>query len=164
MTLYEMTDEYTDLYARLAMAADDAEANEIMTEMDALTVDITGKAEGYARVMRNYEAEAEAYKAEAQRLQKRQKAAENAAQRVKARLLDAMLRLNVKSLPTSIGTWRTAMNPASCTVLDDEAVPEEWHIPQPDKIDRAGILKHYKETGELLPGVEITQSAGIRFR
>ena len=48
--------------------------------------------------------------------------------------------------------------------MDESEVPEEFHIPQPDKIDRVGILKHFKNTGELLPGVEITQNAGIRFR
>ena len=164
MTLYEMTDAFAELYARLAAAEDDAEADEILDEMDALSVDIAGKAEAYARVKQNYEAEAEALKAEAQRLQKRQKAAEAAAQRIKARLLDTMLRLDIKSIPTPIGKWTTQMNPASCAVLDEAAVPTEWHIPQPDKIDRAGILKHYKETGELLPGVEITQTQGIRFR
>lgn len=164
MTLYELTDEYAALVSQLELAENDDEAQEILDLMDALAEDITTKAEAYARVKQNLEAEAEATKMEAQRLTKRQKALENAAQRVKARMLEAMIRLDVKALPTSIGKWTVAKNPASCTVLDDAEVPEEWHIPQPDKIDRAGIIRHYRETGELLPGVEITQSTGIRFR
>lgn len=164
MTLYEMTDEFVQLCELLQTAEDDAEAEGIMEAMDALTTDISGKAEAYARVKQNYEAEAKALKAEAQRLDKLAKAKDSAAQRVKAHLLDCMMRLGIKTLPTSIGKWSVQKNPASCKVLDEAAVPAQYHIPQPDFIDRMAILRHYKDTGELLPGVEITQSDGIRFK
>ena len=163
-TLYELTDDYARLIAQLEMAENEEEAGWIWAELDALEGSITDKAEAYARILRNKAAEAEMYKAEKQRLEKRQKAAENVAEGLKARLLDNMMRLNVTAIQTGIGKWRVQANPPSCEVLVPEDVPADYHIPQPDKIDRAAILKHYKATGELLPGVEIRQSQGLRFR
>ena len=163
-TLYKLTDEYAELMARMETAEDEEEVEAIWQEMDALEGDIVEKAEAYARIMRNKQAEVEAFKAEKDRLAGCQKAAENVVECLKGRLLDSMQRLNLTDIQTGIGKWRVQMNPPSCQVMDEAEVPSEFHIPQPDKIDRAGILKHYKSTGELLPGVEITQSAGIRFR
>ena len=76
-TLYKLTDEYTDLLARLEAAEDDAETEAVWQEMDALEDDIVEKAEAYAPIMRNKQAEVEAFKAEKERLASCQKAAEN---------------------------------------------------------------------------------------
>lgn len=163
-TLYKLTDEYADLLSRLEAAEDEAEAEQIWQEMDALEGDIVEKAEAYARILRNKQAEAEAFKAEKDRLAGCQKAAENVVERLKARLLDSMNRLDLTDIQTGIGKWHIQMNPPSCQIMDEGAVPAEFRVPQPDKIDKAGILRHYKVTGELLPGVEISRSAGIRFK
>ena len=163
-TLYKLTDEYTDLLARLESAEDDAETEAIWQEMDTLEDDIVEKAEAYARILRNKQAEVEAFKAEKERLASCQKVAENVVERLKAQLLVSMQRMNLTKIQTGIGNWRVQMNPYSCQIIDEADVPVEFHIPQPDKIDKAAILRQFKETGELLPGVEIAQTVGIRFR
>lgn len=162
--LYEIEARYADLLTALDCAETEEEAEALWSQLDAMEADVKDRAEAYARIVRSKQAEAESYKAEAQRLARRQKAAENTAERLKARLLDCMQRLDLKDVQTSIGKWRIQMNPASCQVLDEAQVPEEFHVKQPDKIDKTAILKHWKYTGELLPGVEITQTAGLRFR
>lgn len=162
--IYELSTEYAALMAEYEMAEDEERRAEVWAMIDALQDDIADKAEAYARIMRNMQAEADAYKAEAQRLQKRQKAAENAVEQLKGRLLNAMQAVGANEISTTIGKWRVQMNPWSVNVLDDAAVPAEYHIPQPDKIDKAAILKHFKASGELLTGVEMTQTAGLRFR
>lgn len=162
--IYELSTEYAALMAEYEMAEDEERRADVWAMIDALQDDIADKAEAYARIMRNMQAEADAYKAEAQRLQKRQKAAENAVEQLKGRLLNAMQAVGANEISTSIGKWRVQMNPWSVTILDDAAVPAEYHIPQPDKIDKAAILKHFKASGELLTGVEMTQTAGLRFR
>lgn len=162
--LYTLANEYGDLISALEAAEDEAEAAEIWNRLDALEGSITDKAEAYARIVRNKQAEAEALKAEKQRLEKLQKAAERISENLKSRLLDAMQRLNVGEIQTGIGKWKIQTNPYSVTVLDEAAVPEEFRIPQPDKIDQKGILKHFRETGEILDGTEITRSESLRFR
>jgi len=162
--IYELSTEYAALMAEYEMAEDEERRAEVWAMIDALQDDIADKAEAYARIMRNMQAEADAYKAEAQRLQKRQKAAENAVEQLKGRLLNAMQAVGANEISTTIGKWRVQMNPWSVNILDDAAIPAEYHIPQPDKIDKAAILKHFKASGELLNGVEMTQTAGLRFR
>lgn len=162
--LYKLADEYAVMMARLEAAGDDAEAEAVWSELDALADNVVEKAEAYARIMRNKQAEADGYKAEKERLAANQKAAENVVERLKARLLDSMQRMSLTDIQTSIGKWCIQMNPYSCQVIDEAEVPAEFHIPQPDKIDKAGILRQFRATGEILPGVEIAQSMGIRFR
>ena len=163
-SLYELS----GYYATLVDAYDGAETPE---EREALIEDIVGaegaiseKAEAYAKIMRIKEEEAKAFKAEADRLTAKRKAAEAMAERLNGAMLEAMKTVGASEIPTGIGKWRVQMNPPSCEVLDADAVPEEWHIHVEDKIDRAGLVKHYKMTGEIIPGVEIRQEPGIRFR
>lgn len=163
-TLYELTGEYAELISALEFAESEEEAAEVWRRMDITEGDIVEKAEAYARIMRNKQAEADALKAEKLRLERLQRSAERISENLKIRLLDAMQRLNVSEIQTGIGKWKVQMNPFSVNVLDESAVPSEFRIPQPDKIDKTGILKHFKETGEILDGIEVTQNAGIRFR
>lgn len=163
-TMYKVSEEYAELLSALEFSETEEEAAEIWEKLVALEGDIVDKADTYARIIRNKQAEAEGFKAEKQRLEKCQKAAENVVERLKQILLNSMQLIDVKSIQTGIGKWNIQMNPPKCDVKNEDAVPDEFHIPQPDKIDKAGILKHFRATGEILPGVEITQSAGIRFK
>lgn len=163
-SIYKISEEYADLLSALEFAESEEETAELWQKLLDLEGDIVDKAEIYARIIRNKQIEADGFKAEKQRLEKCQKSAENVIERLKQTLLNSMQLIDVKEIQTGIGKWRIQLNPPSCQIMDESEVPEEFHIPQPDKIDRTGILKHFKDTGELLPGVEITQNAGIRFR
>ena len=122
------------------------------------------KADNYAKIIKSKEAESKAYHEEAERLDKKSKSAANVAKRLKEVMLDAMKLTNTTSIPTSIGRWYTQSNPWSCEILDADKVPAEYHVPQPDKIDKASMLKRFKETGEIVDGVEFRQELGVRFR
>lgn len=162
--LYQLTTEYAALMAEYDMAEDEQQREEVWQMIDALQDDIGDKAEAYARIIRNLQADAEAYKAESQRLARKQKAAEAAVDGLKRRLLDAMKYTGATEITTSIGKWRVQMNPWSVDVLDADEIPMEYHIPQPDKIDKAALLRHFKETGEMLDGAMFSQTRGLRFR
>lgn len=163
-TMYKLADEYTTLIGLLSEAETEEEAAEICARIDALETDITIKAGNYARAIQQLEAEARAFAAEKTRLMACQRAAENSAARLKRLLADNLTRLEIRSIKTDIGTWRFQKNPPSCEVLDATAVPEEYHIPQPDKIDARAILAAYRETGEIPEGVDIRQGESLRFR
>ena len=164
MKLYELTGAWAvavDAYE----AAEDDEAREAALEvLEELESDITGKAEAYARIMKNLQADADGYKTEIDRLTKKKRASEAAVERLKARLLEGMRQVGAEKIQTGICAWRIQDNPWTCEVLDAEAVPQEWREPQPDRIDRRGLVEHFKATGEILPGVEFKRTAGLRFR
>ena len=150
--LYDLTAEYAALLAAYDVAEDDAKRADVLTMIDQVQEDIGDKAEAYARIIKNLQADADAFDAEAKRMAAKAKAAKNAVEGLKARLLDAMQQFDATEIKTSIGKWRIQNNPWSC------------EITEPDKIDRMALLKRFRETGEMLDGVEYIQTAGLRFR
>lgn len=163
-SLYEVTEQYQELFSALQMAETEEEADAIMEQIDSVSAGIAEKADAYARVMLNLEADAKAYKTEKLRLADKQKAAESAIERMKRRMLDTLNVLDVKDIKTTVGKWAVQKNPPKVIVTDVDAVPEQWMIPQPAKLDLIGMLNYIKQTGEVIPGAEVVQETGIRFR
>lgn len=163
-TLYELSAGYASLLDMYDQAETEDERAEILDMLASAEGDITEKAEAYARIMKNKQAEADAFKAEADRLTQKRRAAEAVVDRLKDAIGTAMQITGAKEIGTTIGKWRLQDNPWSCEVLDVNAVPEEWHIKVEDRIDRAGLVRHFKETGEVIDGVEFRRSTGVRFR
>ena len=163
-SLYELSAGYATLIDAYDSAETDEERESILELLSAAEGDIEGKAENYAKVIRIKEAEARAFKDEADRLNRRRQAAENMVRRLKDALLDSMKLMGKTEINTSIGKWRVQLNPVSCEVVDIDRVPMQYHIRQEDKIDKKSLLADYKATGEIIDGVEFRQDTGIRFR
>jgi putative NADH-flavin reductase len=163
-TLYELSEGYAQMMAMYEQAETEAERADLLDLLAGAEGDITEKAEAYARIMKNKQAEAEGFKAEAERLTAKRKAAEAVVERMKEAITTAMMLVGAQEIGTTIGKWRLQENPWSCEVVDVDAVPEEWHIKVEDKIDKRGLVKHFQMTGEMMPGVEFHRSTGARFR
>lgn len=163
-SLYELSASYAALIAAYDSAETEDERDEILFHLVNSEEAIADKAEAYARIMRNKQTEADALKAEADRLTEKRRAAENVVERLKSALLDAMTLTNTETIATSIGKWKKQANPWSCEVMDADSVPAQYHIKQPDKIDKRALLDAFKQTGEIVSGVEFKQTQGIRFR
>lgn len=163
-SLYELTGDYIALMDAIDGAEDETQLGELMQQFDAVQGSITEKADAYARIIKNKTSEADAYKAEADRLTARRRAAENVVAGLKQRLQECMQSVGAERLTTSIGEWRLQKNQPSVTITDEAEIPADYRIPQPDKIDKTGILRWYKETGEILPGVDIDRSMSLRFK
>lgn len=169
MTLYELTGEYAELMARYENAETDEEAEQIWAQIDGLSCDITTKADAYARVMKNKLADAAGYKAEADRLAKLAKREEKQAERLQESIRSAMLQVGTGEIQTSIGTWKTKLNPPSCDVVDIGMVPEQFRVPieppeVPYTVDKMAAKKWFKETGEIIPGLNIEQKTTVVFK
>lgn len=164
MTLYELTGSWQAVLAAYDAAETDEERDEILSQMDALSEDIADKGGAYARIVRNAEAEAEAFGNEIKRLTAAKRNREALAARLKDRMLAAMQAVGADKMVTDIGTWKRRLNPYAVQVVDVEAVPERFLIPQAPTVDKRGILAEFKETGEILPGVEMVRSESVTFR
>ena len=168
--LYELTDAYAGLVSMLEDCENEEQAMDIIAQIDAVTSDISDKAENYARIRMNLKATAEElnakaaiFKAEADRLAAKAKSAENYMKRLNDYLVFAMEIAGMKQIATSIGKFYTQRT-LSVEVKDAWAVPEQFTTPQPPKVDRNAIKRAFKETGELFEGVEIKETNGVRFR
>lgn len=164
MSLYTLTGEYLDAIAAYEAAETPDEAQEALDSIEAVQVEIDGKAEAYARIMRNAEAEAAMYGDEIKRLTACKRRAEALADRLKTGMLAAMQATGADKLRTDIGTWTRRLNPYSVQVLDVDAVPERFLIPQAPAVDKRAMLKEFKDTGEIFDGVQFTRSESVSLK
>ena len=157
MTLYEMTEQARELYALL-------ESGEIDDQTFADTLDAIGseeKTNSYCKIIRQLQADAEALKAEIDRLTAKKKAAEVAVERMKAALLDFALASGgkVRTELFSVGTRTTQ----SADIINPDAIPAAYRIAQPDKISKAEILKALK-AGESIPGAKLSDNISVTIK
>lgn len=162
--LYELTEAYADLAARLEDCESDFERENILVALDQIGADVADKGEAYARMMKNAQADADALEKEIKRLQSRKKAAENLVERLKNNMLFALGIAGATELRTSIGKWRVQLNNPSVQIIDETKVPEEFFVEQPKKLMNSLILAHWNETGEIPDGCDVVRTEGVRFR
>lgn len=164
MTLYELTTEYMEL---LAMLEDpDVDEDLIADTLEGIDGELEVKADGYARVMRQMDADAKAIKAEEERLANRRKSLENRAANLKSRLQQMMEITGKVKFKTELFSFGIQKNPAA-VVIDEqyiENIPEEYLIRQDPKIDRAKLKEDLK-AGKDLDGIaHLEQTESLRIR
>lgn len=168
--LYELTDTYASLVVMLEDCEDEAQAMEIIEQIDAVTNDISAKAEAYAQIRMNLKAQAaeldakaKIFKDEADRLSSKAKSAENNIKRLNDRLLFAMGLAGLKQLATPIGKFYTQQT-TRIDVVDAWSVPAQYVTPQEPKVDKVAIRAAFTQTGEIPDGCDVVITDGLRFR
>lgn len=163
-SLYDLSAAYAALCAQYDAAQDDEERALILDSLSGVNEDIGDKAENYARLVRNLDAEEAIYDAEIKRLTAKRDAARNFKKRLKETLMKVMTDCNAPKLVTSIGAWRIQETDYSVDVTDEAQIPAQYRVAQPDKIDKMAIKRAFKLTGEIIPGCEIAKGQTIVFR
>lgn len=158
MKLYELVDAALDLQEQLEAGEMDEQA---FTEaIDSIGLD--KKIESICGVLRNLEAEAEAFKAEKERLAARERTARNAVDRLKAYLVENVKTLGAKTV--KVGTFALSLGKSkSVEVLDATKIPAQYLIEQAPKVDKANISKALKG-GIEVPGARLLESEYLRIR
>lgn len=88
-SLYNLTNEYVTLMEWMSDPETDAQA--IQDTLDGIQYELEQKAEAYCMVIRQFEADAEAYKKEEERFSQKRAICENNAKRMKEALMKAMV-------------------------------------------------------------------------
>ena len=163
-TLYQLTADYLNL---LEMAEDpDIDEQAFMDTLDGIEGAIEIKAEGYAKVMRQLEADAAACDAESKRLKNKSKTIENNIKRMKQALQYAMQATGKTKFKTQLFSFYIQKNSAS-VVMDEqyiENIPERFLVRKDPEINRKAI-RDAINAGEDLTGLahlESTESLRIR--
>lgn len=162
-TLYELNQEYLGLLQQI----DEAGAEELeglFERLEQVGESLTDKAANYAKAMRNLTADADAMRAEAARLTEAARRKEMTVAALKSRILYVMHENGLKTLETPIGKWAIRRSPLSVEIVNADAIPKEYRIPQPDRIDKTAIKAAYTKGGEIVPGAEIRQDDCLMFR
>lgn len=145
MNLYELT----AVYQRLQ---DQIEAGEDYEGILAVIGDeIEAKADGYARVIRNMEAEAKALKDEEKRLAEKRKLREAAIERLKQNLFESMKATGKEKFKTDLFTFSIQKNGGALPVIvdvDTEYLPDDL-VQITEKPDLKAIATYIEQTGDL---------------
>lgn len=164
-TLREINNEIRNLVEELEDAEDEAEQNAILKELDALDTKHHEKMNSIASVRLNQKAQCKTIDEEIKRLQQRKKSIINAGERIDNYVLLEMKSRGIKSYKGDLASITRAKSPTSCRVTNGDAIPEEFTEEVVEvKILKKDIITHFKNTGEILPGVEMVQGEHIRIR
>ena len=124
-TIYEITNEYMELIDLLESGEYDEDM--VRDSMESIEFDFEEKAEGYAKIIRNYESEAAALKAEEQRIHTRRTVAENAVKRLKSNLQYAMNATGKTKFKKGTFSFSIAKNGGALPVVLDT---DPAHLPE----------------------------------
>lgn len=164
MKLYELTDAYAELAALLDECESEEEAAQLWAQIDEIGASIAEKADNYARFLRNKQTEVDGLCKEIERLQKRKRSAENQIEQLREHMKFAMGVAGATEIRTTLGKWTIRRNPPRVEVLDESEIAPEFFDPQPPKLSKSKLLKHWKDTGEIPDGCDVVQSESMQFR
>ena len=158
MYLYEMTVATKQLYELL-------ENEEIDEQTIADTLEAMGveeKLEGYCKVIRQLEADAEMLKAEKERIENKKKTVDNSIGRMKKAVIEFMKASG--STKSTAGTFTVALSTSKATkIVDESLIPKKYFIKQEPKIDKKAILEMLK-SGAKVKGCELQINDGVRIK
>lgn len=159
--LYELTDQFKQAEYYFNNAESEEEMLEAEQYLIEAEVDLTEKAENIARLIKNFEAEREAFKKESDRLAAKAKSFENKVTNLKRYLQGNLEVAGIDKVKGELFTVSLRNNPISLDLSSDEHIPMEFkRMPEP-VVDKRELLKYIKETGETFEGVELKRTRSL---
>ena len=147
-TLYELS---ADLMYILDLSEKEGSEESLEQAMQEIQGSIEHKAESIGKLVKEMQRLAETRKKEAQRMTRRSKIAENAAERAMNYLQENMTLCGMKSLETVSFKFSRCRNSQSPVTIEDHLVPDEYKTETVQmKIDKDRIRKEL-EAGTVLP-------------
>ena len=156
--LYEITQDYLQI---LSMMEDpELDPQTLADTMEAVEGELEIKAENYAKVMKNLEADVAGIKAEIERLSERKKTIENNIKNMKSALQMAMETTGKTKFKTELFSFGIRKN-APSVIMDEpyiENIPERFLKYSEPTINRSAI-KEAIQNGEDLEGLAHLESS-----
>lgn len=150
-SIYELTAEYQLISEYISDPdATEEELEEALKALDANGQAIEDKADGYAKLIKELNAQSEAVKAETKRLQTRKTRIDNGVKKLKLRLKEAMELTGKTKFKTDLFSFNVQSTGIRSVELDvpvDE-LPEDF-VEVTKKPKNKEILKYIKETGDI---------------
>jgi len=154
--LYKLTEQYNTISNML-----DSDNYEYITKesIHASLADIkdqiTDKIDSIAKLVLSLKTDVTGIESEIVRLQRRKESINNTIEWLKGYLLTEMVFAKLNKVKKDVVTISIADNPPSVESVDEELLPVEYRkiIPETWHIDKIAIISHFKETGEIVPGV-----------
>lgn len=163
-TIYQITSDYLQLMQ--LMEDPEMDSQTLSDTMEGIEGELEVKAESYAKVMKNLEADVVGIKAEIDRLSERKKTIENNIKKMKETLQFAMETTGKTKFKTELFSFGIRKN-APAVVMDEpyiENVPERF-LKYSDPTINKSAIKEAIQKGEDLEGLaHLEQSTSLSIR
>lgn len=160
MNLFELTENYVKFFTMLE------EADEITEELEEmannLNIAIEEKSDNYVKMIKNLDADVEAYKNQEKQFNKKRKTAENKISWLKKNLQSSMEQTGRKKVETELFTISIQKNTPSLDITSEDNIGDEYYKVE-RILNKRDLLKDIKE-GLIIDGVGIKQSESLRIR
>lgn len=161
MGIYDLTTKQNELAARLMWADEPDEIEALEREIASLNYEATDFIKWLSSVYAELNAVATSRKERAQALAKQAKTAENAAERLRKKILETALTFGIKKIETDLINWSVSPGRESCFIdagADFISWPTELVTIKTETVpDKKGALK-YMQDGHELPGAHIVKN------
>ena len=160
MNLFELTENYVKFFTMLE------ETDEITEELEEmannLNIAIEEKSDNYVKMIKNLDADVEAYKNQEKQFNKKRKTAENKISWLKKNLQASMEQTGRKKVKTELFTISIQKNTPALDITSEDNIGDEYYKVE-RTLNKKDLLKDIKE-GLIIDGVGIKQSESLRIR
>ncbi|OAA84457.1 siphovirus Gp157 family protein [Clostridium coskatii] len=141
--LYEISERYKNIQVLL----DNPELpdGEIKKALDNIGEEFDLKVENVAKIISSMDSDTEGIEKEIRRLQEREKIMKNRIKGLKNYIYEQMQVTGKKKIKGVLFTLAIQKNAPSVNILDENAIPEKYRVPQPFKLDKKAILTDLKQ-------------------
>lgn len=161
LSLYQITNAFPQLMANEEISEEDK-----AKILEELTMLLQQKSQNTIGYIKNIELTIEAMKTEEKRISEQRKALENRVVKFKDYVKECMENNGLDKIETPLGILSIAKNPISVDVINEKDIPKEYMQETITiKPNKKAISDYFKETGEIIPGVNInTQNTSLRIK
>lgn len=157
--LYELATGYKNIEYIIELGGNEEELNAVLNSLDA---EIEDKAENIAKIIKNYEADIEAFKTEEKRIAERRRTLENIVKRLKEYLFNNMKLTGKTKFKKGTFSFNIAKNPASVEITNVDIISSDYKT-YTEVLDKKAILQDLK-SGKDVQGAILKQSESLRIR
>ena len=157
--LYELSTGYKNIEYLLENGEDN---EELQAVLDSLGEEIEDKAENIAKLIKNYEADIEAFKTEEKRIAERRRTLENDVKRLKEYLFNNMKLTGKTKFKKGTFSFNIAKNPASVEITNADIISSDYKV-LTETLDNKAILQDLKD-GKDVQGAILKQTESLRIR
>ena len=157
--LYEIATGYKNIEYLLENGEDNEELAAVLNSLDA---EIEDKAENIAKLIKNYEADIEAFKTEEKRIAERRRTLENIVKRLKEYLFNNMKLTGKTKFKKGTFSFNIAKNPASVEITNADIISSDYKT-YTEVLDKKAILQDLKD-GKDVQGAILKQNESLRIR
>ena len=154
LSLYNITNKFVELMDKAQDGElTEEEYNELGNE---LAQELQNKSSNIIGYIKNRESLQEEMKVEEKRLAEIRKKGEKKLDKFYQYVKENMERLGLMEIPTELGKLKITKNPMSIEIENEDEIPSEFKKEVvTTQIDKAAIKNHFKDTGEIVPGIRI---------